>query len=335
MRTRCKGIALISVLLVVVVGTVLAVRMITTQSLSASRAGTQSINMQAREYALGGEELARQILGEDMLSAESASWDHLGEPWANPNLSFEFENGEVSLQIIDLQGLINLNAVTERQNSRTSRWLRTYIDELQVDSAFQDRIVDWVDSDNAIRGLGAEEYDYLALARPFRPADGPITDISELRLLLDMTPEVFELLNGGLTALPINFAFINVNTAPASVLQSLSPGLTLAQAESMVLARDAEGGYASIASFLSQPELAGLGVVPAGLGVQSRYFRVQVRARYLDRYAYLSSVIERNPTLGVMQVIYRDHSRKFFPVLHDDKLDGDQDTLPQTEAGDA
>jgi len=169
------------------------------------------------------------------------------------------------------------------------------------------------------------------LRRPYRPADGPITDISELRLLLDMSPEVFDAIRGGLTVLPINYTFMNVNTAPPIVLQSLSPKLTLAEAEAMVLSRDTDGGYATLAAFLRQPELAGLGIAPAGLGVQSRYFRVQVRARYLDRYSYLTSVIERNPTLGVMQVIYRNHSRRFQPVF-DEKQD--QDHGPGDEVGD-
>ncbi len=329
--SRNRGIALISVLLVVVVATVLAVRMITSQSLSASRAGTQTINAQAREYALGGEELARQILGEDMQNPESAGRDHLAERWADPNLQFEFENGEVSLLIEDLQGLLNLNAMTGDNGSRTAQWLRDYLDELQVDRALLDRIYDWLDDDNVVRTLGAEEFDYLALQRPYRPADGPITDISELRLLLDMSPEVFDAIRGGLTVLPINYTFMNVNTAPPIVLQSLSPKLTLAEAEAMVLSRDTDGGYATLAAFLRQPELAGLGIAPAGLGVQSRYFRVQVRARYLDRYSYLTSVIERNPTLGVMQVIYRNHSRRFQPVF-DEKQD--QDHGPGDEVGD-
>ena len=324
--SRNKGVALISVLLVVVVGTILAVRMTTSQSLSASRAGTQTINAQAREYALGGEELARQILGEDMQNPESAGRDHLAEPWADPNLQFEFEDGEVSLVIEDLQGLINLNAITGANGSRTAQWLRDYLDELQVDRALWDRIYDWMDDDNVVRSLGAEEFDYLALQQPYRPADGPIADVSELRLLLDMSPEIFDVVQGGLTALPINYAFMNVNTAPPIVLQSLSPKLTLAEAEAMVVSRDADGGYATIAAFLRQPELAGLGIAPTGLGVQSRYFRVQVRARYLDRYAYLTSVIERNPTLGVMQVIFRDHSRRFRPVF--DENQEDQDTEP-------
>lgn len=325
-RVRNQGIALISVLLVVVVGTVLAVRMTTSQSLSASRAGTHSLNMQAREYALGGEELARQILGEDMQNAETIGRDHMGEPWASPDLRFEFDNGEVTLTIEDLQGRINLNALTERRASQTAGWLRDYLDELQIDSGFRDRIEDWIDEDSATRTVGAEDFDYLALERPYRAANGPITDISELRLLLDMNPEIFEQIRHGLTALPINHAYLNINTAPASVLQSLSPKITLAEAEVMVAARDADGGYATIAAFLSQPELAGLGITATGLGVQSRYFRVQVRARYLDRYAYLTSVIERNLTLGVMQVIYRDHSRKFLPLLQtDQETDADLD----------
>ena len=62
---RQAGVALVSVLLVVAIGTVLAVSMIQEQYASIQISRGYLSRTQANQYALGGEELARQILYAD------------------------------------------------------------------------------------------------------------------------------------------------------------------------------------------------------------------------------------------------------------------------------
>jgi len=86
---RQQGVALVSVLLIVAIATVMAVTMVREQQSAIPTARGYLARGQAMQYALGGEELARQILYEDF--AEGTGRDHLTEVWANPELQFEFE----------------------------------------------------------------------------------------------------------------------------------------------------------------------------------------------------------------------------------------------------
>ena len=53
-------------------------------------------------------------------------------------------------------------------------------------------------------------------------------------------------------------------------------------------------GFDSVESFLQDDSLAGQGISPDGLSVQSGFFKVSVRARVDDRFGYLTSIIQRN-----------------------------------------
>ncbi len=304
-----RGVALISVLLIVVIATVLSIAMIKHQNLSIHRARNSVDHGQARQYALGGEELARQILWEDF--TENDQRDHLLEQWAEP-MAFDFDDGEVLLQIVDLQGRININSLSIEGvwGKQTQQRLRLLLSQLGVDAMHLDRALDWIDDDDSVRNLGAEDYDYLGLERPYRSAGQLVSELSELRLLLDMDAETFDMLVPYLSVMPEPRTSINVNTADAQVLQTLSPALTAGIAEELIAVRRDESGFESVMSFLQSPYVAGMGIADTGLSVQSAFFEVRVQARYVDRYAYLTSVVHRSPTTGRMRVVYRNLSRR-------------------------
>jgi len=307
------GIALVSVLLVVAIATVMAVAMVQEQQASTQAARSLLSRGQATQYALGGEELARQILYEDFLQGNGI--DHLRETWADPELHFEFVEGEINLQITDLQGLFNLNGLSPR-NSRQAIVRQRLLNLVAAeggDISIADRLQDWIDADISARASGAEDYNYLGFEPPYRTGNTPMQDPSET-VLVGMTPEQYFLFGEVMSALPRLDAALNINTAPAEVLMSLSPSLTPEIAEVIAGNRDLQEGFETVEAFLQQPELAGLGVAREGLGVQSSFFSVQVIARYQDRFNYLSSVIHRNASNGEMHVISRDFSRKM-PVI--------------------
>ncbi len=331
MRSRERGVALISIMLVVVIATVLAVQMTNEQRLVIQRTANHFDAAQARQYALGGEELARQILRADF--EEQPGIDSNADAWANPELQFEFENGAVEVQIEDLQGRLNLNNLYPLPRDGGDRGgdasvpmlpvLSRMMGLLGVDPVFSERTMDWIDPDDGKGSLGAEDFDYLGLEVPYRAADRPIADVSELRLLLEMTPEAYGVLSPFVAALPASGTTVNVNTAPAPVIAALAETLTLESAEALVAARDQGSVYESVTQFLQDPILAGSGLAPDGLGVQSGFFRVSVRARFLDRFAYLTSIVQRNPTDGSMRVVYRDMSKQILPIAAPGSSNGD------------
>ena len=321
---RVQGVALITILLIVVIATVLGVAMTNDQHFAINRAQTFHSQSLVRQYALGGEELARQILHQDFVDAPET--DHLGEAWAANDLRFEFEDGEIELKITDLQGLVNINSLLiEGQGARTARErVQTIFTEQGADTTFVDRMLDWIDENNGVSGVGAEDFDYLGLERPYRTANQMMVDTSELRLILDLDDETFELISPFLSAIPNPEIPINLNTAPPIVLQAIAPGLARGTAESIASERDLGVPFESLNDFTGNPSLGSEAdrINTDRLSVQSSFFEVSVRARYQDRFGYLTSVIQRDRTDGTLRVIYRDLSKKIQPFVVEENDNG-------------
>lgn len=310
-RNKQTGIALVAILLIVALGTVMAASMVVEQQASIQATRGFLDRGQALQYALGGEELARQVLYEDF--SEDEDTDHLLEAWASDDLHYEFEDGEVNLKITDLQSLINLNLLSQKNpgNAVSRQRLLNLINTMGLDPAIVDRIQDWIDEDSGARVTGAEDFEYLVFDPPYRTGNTLMADSSEIALL-GMEPEWFQQLMPYLTALPDEMTVLNVNTAQAAVLQSLAPGLSYEAAEAITQRRDEEGGYQSLQAFRQVPELAGLpGLQDGGLGVQSEFFEIRIIARYQDRFSYLTSILHRNSLDGSMRILYRDFSKTF------------------------
>lgn len=314
MRRGQGGVALVSILLLVAMVTVLSASMLKEQKDAIASARNFMERTQAEQYALGGEELARQLLHQDL--AESDGRDHLAEPWASQELRFEFEGGEVRLAIADLQGRINVNALApgKPHSAAVSLWFANLLSALGADAALLVQLQDWLDLDSDARLGGAEDYDYLGLGRPYRTGKGQMADVSETRLLLGMSAADYQALRPYLAALPDDATALNVNTAPPQVLQALAASLSLAAAEALAERRDRQEGFESVAAFLQAPEMAASGLAATGLDVRSAYFEARVLARYRDSYSYLTSVIQRNPADGSLRLIARDFSRRLLPA---------------------
>ena len=316
------GVALVSVLLVVVIATLMAVVMLREQNAAIQVTRSFLHRGQAMQYALGGEELARQILHADF--ALGTGRDHLAEEWAHPELHYEFgvadfgqaedealEDGEVRIVITDLQGLLNLGALVPENPAAPA--IRQRIVNLAAlvggAPAILDQLEDWTDEDDGLRPLGAEDNEYLGLDLPYRAANAPLVDASELRLMPAMELKTWQRFRAAVTVLPEPATNININTATPLVIQSLVPNISYQAAETLAIRRNEQEGFASVQAFLQAPELAGTGLDETGLGVQSAFFEVKVVARYQGRFSYLTSLVQRNPVDGRMRVIQRDFSR--------------------------
>ncbi len=313
MNAKQSGVALVTVLLVVAIATVMAVAMVQEQQGSIHITRGFLSRGQAGQYALGGEELARQILQEDY--AEGENRDYLTETWASPELHFEFEEGEVNLQIADLQGLFNVNSLSS-ENALVGvarQRLVNLLSAVGVDPLVTDRIQDWIDTDTGARPAGAEDFEYLGYEPPYRTGNAMMQDVSELGLL-GLEQEILQQIIPFFTALPDARSLVNVNTASPYILQALAPQLSFEAADVLVQRREEqETGFETVEAFLQLPELAGVGIVTDGLGVQSSFFEVRTIARYQERFSYLTSILHRNPLDGSIRVIHRDFSKSFRP----------------------
>lgn len=323
-RTQ-RGVALLTVLLVVAVVTVVCAGLIARQQLAIRASANQLHTRQAWQYALGGETLARVMLRRDFRQNNGAQQvDHLGEAWAQPNITFPLDDGgELHVRIEDLNGRFNLNSLLREAggedgggaqvDQKTLKQFRLLLTRLGIDaSLYPQRLLDWLDPNSEMTGLnGAEDDQYLLLKPPYRAANRPLKDISELRLLLDMQEADYRKLAPHVAALPPDAA-LNVNTASAPVLASLSEVFDPAAAQAVVVLRGRQG-FPSVDQFTSLPILAGVGQLEGmSLSVRSQYFQVTSEVRLAERRLVLVSVLQRSGN-GRVQVLSRDLGRDTFP----------------------
>lgn len=310
MRTQ-RGVALITVLLVVAIVTVVCAGMIARQQLSIRGTANQAQARQAWHYALGGEALAKSILRRDLQASEGtgqSAVDHLLEPWAMPQPAYDLDEGQgqVQVRIEDLAGRFNLNSLVQEQqaNAAAVAQFRRLLLRLQITEPYAERLVDWLDSDQQPTGeFGAEDNAYLLLDPPYRTAGSRMEDLSELRLLLGMRDEDFQRMAPYVTALPPDTP-LNINTASAMVLSSLADSLSPSAAESLVKIRQA-APFRDTASFMAQPALGGGQLQGTNIAVTSQFFQVVSEVRLADRRLALVSRVRREEN-GDVRVLLRN-----------------------------
>ena len=303
------GVALITALLVVALATIAAVAMATRQQMDIRRTGSLLHGEQAYSYVLGAESWAQVVLARDL---RESGIDTLEEDWSTqPPVSF-VEGGAIFGRIIDLQGRFNVNnlvagGVPDKDAiDRFTRLLRL----LELDETLAAALVDWIDENIDVRFPdGAEDETYMLLDTPYRAANQPLADISELRLVKGYSAEVIEKLRPFIVALP-EVTPVNVNTASAEVLSTVAEDLSTSDGEKLVEARGEEG-FESVDSFTQDPTLNAKDVTKASLSVTSQWFLMVSEADIGQGRARLASLIQRD-TRGVLVV---RRQREFVEVI--------------------
>lgn len=290
---RQRGLALVMILLGVALVTVVSAGLLARQQLAVRSSANQLFQRQAWQYALGGEALAKAVLERDL--RRSPAVDHLGEDWAVPMRAFELdEGGTLRIRIVDLAGRFNLNSLVRngRIDRRALERFQRLLRRLEIGEPYAERLYDWLDADEQASGpAGAEENAYLLLSPAYRAANQPLTDVSELRLLLGMQEAHYQRLRPHVAALPAE-ARLNVNTAGPVVLSSLGEALVPERAIEVVRAREALG-YRTLDEFVAQLGDADQGMSRLRLGVGSQYFQATSEVEWSGRRLVLVSLLQR------------------------------------------
>lgn len=235
---RARGMALVTVLLVLAIASLAATALLTSANLSIHRMAVMRDSEEAWWVALGVEAWVQGILKDD---ASKSSYDGLDEAWAQPVDYLPIDQGHVSGRLVDLQGLFNLNDLAPvnlnqnqpgnpRQNTQAMalQVFRQLLLEVAPDAPADDiiaAIIDWLDPDqNATFPRGAEDTAYMTLDPPYRAANRLFTVPSELLAIQGVTPKIYDALAPFVTALPVTGQAINVNTAPVEVLVAMAGG---------------------------------------------------------------------------------------------------------------
>lgn len=341
--SRPRGVALLTVLVIVAIATVLCTGMLRSQRQSLQHAGGLFHQDQAWLYTQGAEDFVRDLLAEDLKSDKrrNKQVDHPGENWAQPFPPFPVEGGMVRARVEDLQGRFNLNRLGEEadSNAPAHTLFRELLRTLGLPDTLAPAVADWIDpDDNPREGDGAEDDFYSRLPQPYRTANQFLTDVSELRLIRGFTPTVIAKLRPFVTTLPRE-ALINANTASPTLLAALLPSLTPTTARELEAQRPKEG-YATLDDFLAQPAFNGMSNgekdrLRQQLDVRSQHFLLIADADIGGRHSVVHAVMTRSDS-GTLRVVSRDLGQKVAMAASaanaDNKNDGqDPDAAPQDQ----
>ncbi len=283
-----RGIALITVILIVALATTVASFVAWRQQVWTRQVENLRDAAQAAAVARAGFDWAGVILVEDKRKNQI---DHLGEAWAQ-QVVLPVERGRVAGGLSDQQARFNLNNLV-RGNQISGidiAALQRLLVSLELPATLVDPLVDWLDPDSLVYSAdGAEDAYYLALPQPYFTANRGLVDLSELLLVRGFEPDMVDKLAPHVCVLPTPTP-VNINTASPEVLAAVIPGYSLDDARKWVAERG--NGSQTLAEFRGKLSPAqALGLQESLLSVSSDFFQVdlsvefgRVRQRHLALY---------------------------------------------------
>lgn len=312
MRASCqrqRGAALLMAMLTVTLVATFAAASMWQQWRSVEVEQAERSRVQAGWILTGALDWARLILKEDSTAA-----DHLAEPWAVPlqearlstflaaekgvaNVSGSDEAMDAFLsgQIIDMQSLLNVNDLVESgQVSRVAMLRFSRLFELLGLPASQLTTM----AENLRFALDTSGENRSSPMAPLVPQR------VEQLVWLGVAPETVSILKPYVTLLPLPARpFVNLNTAKAEVIYASVAGLSMADAQRLVSARD-RSYFRSVADASRLvPALAGPNSTAfAVVGVTSSFFESRGRLRLGTTVIEERSLLHRiNPAVRAVQ----------------------------------
>ena len=297
-----RGAAVILALLTVALVAGLAAASVSDLGVAMDHVAGRHDQAQARQLARGAVDWARNVLAED---ARSSSVDHLGEAWATKVPPTPVEEGEVSGELQELSGRLNLNNLVRADGSsggtsadivgveQFQRLLSLLGTGQSEAGSLTTALLDWLDSDDTPRlPGGAESTWYGAQTPPRRAANAPLVAVSELLQVRGFTPQLVARLTPFVATLPVG-STVNVNTAPAEVLAAVVPGLSLDAARVLVVQRS-RAWFKDLADFKARLPSQEMQPDITRLATTSRHFLATGRARFGVSMVRMEVLLDRS-----------------------------------------
>lgn len=289
---RERGAALLTVLLLVAVIAVLAATALEKLRLSTRLASNMIAVEQARGYAMAAETLATTRI--DSLLSANTTVVTLAGGWSGRPFRLPVPGGLATATVIDGGNCFNLNGLVVSGGPgvlvarpaaivQFTRLMALVGIPRQSGATIAAATADWIDSDNTPLPNGAEDESYGGRQTGYRTANTMISDISEMRAVAEVTPQIYAKIRPWICAQPrAQPSRINVNTLlpeQAPLFAMLLPDtLTVDQARALLLERPAIG-YTSTEAFWKLPALRGVIVFPdaqAQTAVTTRWFALRI-----------------------------------------------------------
>ena len=301
MRARERGVALITAILLVALGTIIAVTIGYETALTAARGeGAMSLD-QSILLAEAGEAIAGYALQTSRNANPQA--DAPGQPWSMTYGPVEITPG-VTLQawLEDVQGRFNLNNLVDDHGQIDPDALQAFQNLLEIvglEPKWASLLADWIDADTVPDGPdGGEDSVYLAQTPPYRPPDRQITSVSELLALPGFGPVRYAQIAPYVAALPRGTK-VNVCTAAGAVLDALVPTgeRQYSTIDSKTFADDRANGCFPTVAVYQEPFKTAPGAANSlgvnGVTQQSDYFRLTSVVDIGSARFYLYSLLHR------------------------------------------
>lgn len=291
-----QGVALLTILLMVVVATVLATSMILKQQRTLRETSMLLRQDQAQQYALAGEAFAMGLLKKD---SETNNTDSLQDIWAKPMPPFPVEDGFVMAHIDELSGRFNLNNLYHDNQADKDElaYFQRLLSQLGLSEDIAEAVMDWQDPDNEATGNGGAEADYYA-SKQIMTANQPFQHVNELKQVRGVDLEAFNKLAPYVFVAP-NYSQININTASANVLTALAETLPEQEVANWVSQRERSSALENADDIFSNVPFSNIKTkdrkaIKSLLSTRSNYFQTRIQVNLSGRKRYLTSQVMRH-----------------------------------------
>lgn len=306
-----KGIALITILIMVALATILAATIAQRQKFTAENTAYLMRQNQSLWYAKSAETFFSELLVEDAENAGDV--DYLQENWAKPMPAFPVEDGYVTGQLYDESGKFNLNSLVDdsgQVNVAAKEWFEQLLTNAGLNAQLSEAVIDWQDADNETLGpMGAEESYYRGLRNAYLPANSKFHAVEELKMVRGFEGEKYLQIAPYVSAITVQDAKVNINTAPAIVLASLAESLDVERVEAVLERRQQNMEHFSNVDELwslepfSQAKNENQTALNALLGVKSSYFQAKIEVILSERKRQFQTYLLREDKK--VHVLYR------------------------------
>lgn len=302
-RSRSRGVAVVTALLVVAIAASAATFMLAQQSAMLNQAALIAARAQADLHARTGLDWARGVLSEDLKNTGQV--DALNEGWAQPIAALPVDRALVAGNLTDDQARFNLNNLvnTNVKSEPDLAIFQRLLEALQLPPELAFAVVDWIDPDGDLAGpSGAEDNHYLALERPYRAANQALVQVEELHRIRGFDARAIARLRPYVTVLPVRTK-VNANTAPLEVLQAILPATPAGELTSLIARRATRPVRTpeELRKALPHADATALG---RDLEVRSGYFMARVSVAQDDVQLGVEALLRREDN-GATAIIWR------------------------------
>jgi general secretion pathway protein K len=309
-RRGQRGVALIIALILVALATILATKLTFDGFLERRRTVGMLAAEQALHFGFGAEALAADVLAQD--AQNSPTLTVMTGPWAQatqplPITAPDDPEGEpigtLQGELEDMQGRFNLNNLgrvitdaTTKQDTQDPQPLEQFQRLLAIvglEEKWAGIARDWIDADDQPGSPdGAEDQVYTSQSPPYRTGNWPMMSPTELMNMPGFGADRYRKIAPYVTALPSANVPINICTASAPVLQSLSIILSGEYNPQLLAAGRKNGCFPDPPSFTNIVSAA-KDVKKAQWGTNSSYFRLTTRVTLGTSEFTLYSLLQR------------------------------------------